>query len=49
MNLTKEEKKILINLICQEQARMIKENADFYMSEEYRNLEALKIKVKKNN
>ena len=49
MNLTKDEKKTLVNLICLEQARMIKENAGSYVSEEYRDFEALKIKVKKND
>lgn len=48
MNLTKEENKTLINLICQEQTRMIAENPDSYKSEEYRDLEVLKIKVKED-
>ena len=45
MTLTKEEKNIIINMICAEQLKcmIVKEK---YNSEEYKNLEKLKIKIK---
>lgn len=44
--LRKEEKKLLIELICNEQTHMIVNNRTMYESDKYKNLEALKIKVK---
>lgn len=41
-----EEKKILIDLICNEQTHMIRKDNSKYMSEKYKNLEKLKIKIK---
>ena len=46
MELTKHDKKILISLICNEQTHMIIKDHTKYESEEYKNLEALKIKIK---
>lgn len=43
---TKEEKKLLIQLICNEQIHMIIKNKDKYESGKYINLEELKIKIK---
>ena len=44
--LLKDEKKILIELICNEQTRMIIKNNSKYESPRYKNLEKLKVKIK---
>ena len=44
--LTKEEKKILIELICNEQTHMIIKDHTKYESEKYKKLEELKVKIK---
>ena len=49
MNRSKEEKKILIDLICHRQTRMIVKHPEIYASDEYRKLEALKVKIKDEN
>lgn len=46
MNLSKEEKKILIDLICHRQTRMIVKHPEIYESDEYKQLELLKVKIK---
>lgn len=46
MKLNKEEKRLLLELICNEQTRMIIKDNTKYKSEKYRELEKLKIKVK---
>lgn len=46
MKLSKEEKKLLIELICNEQTHMIIKNHTKYESEKYKSLESLKIKIK---
>lgn len=46
MELTKHERKTLISLICNEQTHMIVKDHTKYESEEYKILEALKIKIK---
>ena len=43
---TKEEKKILIELICNEQTHMIIKDHTKYESEKYKRLEELKVKIK---
>lgn len=43
---TKEERKILIELICNEQTYMIVKDHTKYDSDKYKNLEKLKIKIK---
>ena len=43
---TKEEKKILIELICNEQTHMIIKNHTRYGSDKYKKLEELKVKIK---
>ena len=43
---TKEEKKILIELICNEQIHMIIKDHTKYESEKYKELEKLKVKIK---
>lgn len=45
--LTKEEKKLLVELICDEQSKMIINNHTNYKSDRYKILEDLKIKIKK--
>lgn len=40
------DKQILVQLICEKQNEMIKKDCMFFKSEEYVNLESLKIKVK---
>ena len=45
-SLSKEEKKILIELICNEQTHMIIKDHTKYDSNKYKNLEALKVKIK---
>ena len=42
----KEEKKILIELICNEQTHMIIKDHTKYESDKYKILEALKVKIK---
>ena len=46
MILNKEEKKILIELICNEQTHMIIKDNTKYESQKYKKLEELKIKIK---
>lgn len=46
MELSKKEKKQLITLICEKQTNLLVKHPDIYGSDEYRNLEELKIKVK---
>lgn len=41
-----EEKKILIELICNEQTHMIMKNHKKYKSDKYKKLEQLKVKIK---
>lgn len=44
--MNKEEKKMLIELICNEQTHMIIKDFTKYESDKYRKLEALKVKIK---
>ena len=46
MRLNKEEKKMLIELICNEQTYMIVKDHTKYDSQKYKKLEELKIKIK---
>ena len=46
MTLNKEEKKMLIELICNEQTHMIIKDNTKYDSDKYKKLEELKVKVK---
>ena len=46
MKINKEEKKLLIELICNEQTHMIIKDNKKYESEKYRKLEELKVKIK---
>ena len=46
MILNKEEKKMLIELICNEQTHMIIKEHTKYESDKYKKLEELKIKIK---
>lgn len=46
LSLSKEEKKILIELICNEQTHMIIKDHTKYNSKKYKNLETLKVKIK---
>ena len=46
MKLNKEEKKMLIELICNEQTHMIVKNHTKYDSQKYKKLEELKVKIK---
>ena len=46
MKLNKEEKKLLLELICNEQTHMIVKDHTSYDTYEYKELEALKVKVK---
>lgn len=46
MKLSKSEKKMLINLICQEQTKMIVKDPESYENPDYRNLEKIKVKIK---
>lgn len=43
---SKEERKILIKLICNEQTHMIVKDHTKYDSDKYKSLEALKVKIK---
>ena len=45
MTLNKEEKKVLIELICNEQTHMIVKDHTKYDSDKYKKLEELKIKL----
>lgn len=44
--MNKEEKKILIALICNEQTNMIVKDHNKYKSSKYKDLEKLKVKIK---
>ena len=46
MKISKEEKKLLIELICNEQTHMIVKDHTKYDSDKYRKLEELKVKTK---
>ena len=46
MTLNKEEKKMIIELICNEQTHMIIKDNTKYDSDKYKKLEELKVKVK---
>ena len=46
MILNKEEKKLLLELICNEQVHMIVKDHTKYDSQKYKKLEELKIKIK---
>ena len=46
MNFNKEEKKLLLELICNEQIHMIIKDHTKYDSDKYKILEELKIKIK---
>ena len=46
MKINKEEKKLLIELICNEQTHMIVKDHTKYDSDKYKKLEELKVKVK---
>ena len=46
MTLNKEEKKLLLELICNEQVHMIVKDHTKYDSDKYKKLEELKIKIK---
>lgn len=44
--MTKEEKEIIIKLICNEQTHMIVKDSMKYKSDKYKKLEELKVKIK---
>ena len=44
--MTEKEKNLLIELICNEQTHMIRKDHTRYDTDEYKELEALKIKIK---
>ena len=46
MKINKEEKKLLIELICNEQTHMIVKDHTKYGSQKYKKLEELKVKIK---
>ena len=46
MKISKEEKKLLIELICNEQTHMIVKDHTKYMSDKYKKLEELKVNIK---
>ena len=46
MKISKEEKKLLIELICNEQTHMIIKDHTKYKSNKYQKLEELKVKIK---
>ena len=46
MKINKEEKKLLIELICNEQTHIIVKDHTKYESEKYKKLEELKVKIK---
>lgn len=43
---SKDEKSLLINMICHRQTSMIVKDPTSYESDEYKNLESLKVKIK---
>lgn len=43
---TKEEKEVLLDLICSKQIHLILKNYKNYENEKYQNLEELKVKIK---
>ena len=43
---TKDQKKVAIDFICKKQTKMIIENKDNYDSDEYKELETIKVKIK---
>ena len=43
---TKEEKEVLLDLICSKQIHLILKNHKNYENEKYKNLEELKVKIK---
>lgn len=43
---TKEEKEVLLDLICSKQIHLILKNHENYESKKYQNLEELKVKIK---
>lgn len=49
MIFTKQEKKLLIELISNEQIHMILKDSTKYESEKYKKLESLKVKVNESN
>ena len=46
VNMDKEEKKLILELICNEQIHMIIKDHTKYESEKYKELEKLKVKIK---
>ena len=46
IKMTENEKKLLVELICNEQTHMIVKDHTSYDTDEYKELEALKVKVK---
>ena len=46
MILSKSERKMIIELICNEQTHMIIKDSEKYTSEKYKKLEELKVKIK---
>lgn len=46
MRFNKEEKRILLELICDKQIKMIIKNPDSYELDKYKVLESLKLKIK---
>lgn len=46
IKMTENEKKLLVELICNEQTHMIIKDHTSYDTDEYKELEALKVKVK---
>ena len=48
-NMKKEDKNILIELICKEQTNMIVHNCTSHNSEKYKQLERIKIEIKELN
>ena len=46
MKINKEEKKLLLELICNEQVHMVIKDHTKYESEKYKKLEELKVKIK---
>ena len=46
LSLSKEEKKLLLELICNEQVHMIMKDHNKYDSDKYKSLEELKVKIK---
>lgn len=46
MKLSKDERRILIELICNEQTHMIMKHPELYKNNKYKQLEKLKVKIK---